>query len=371
MSSLAATQADGMYIPPSYLESGAYKKKSISQYAGSKGHNQFLQRNVCRFELPFDGFCTDCNAIVGKGTRFNAHKSHVDDYFTTKIYEFTTRCRACGKTEFIIRTNPKERTFDYISGIRKKVEEFDSAEAGTHGVIDTEFGNGILQYKNGQIHGVDADSNDPTAPASSSSLNLLERNVAGHRKVQTEHEHMESLLALNSWKVDDADVNASVRATFRKDRKAKKRRLGNAAELGLGRGIELARVNDDDVKMAKHTMDMQRRQNHQGSGNNAYQSEKDRFSTVRSGSIFASSQAKSSRKKKGDEIRSEKKEKDTRKDGTSARPKQKIPIQLHHEQKSLSINKKKVAEGKSPEFDVSPEQGALAALSSLYASDSD
>ena len=46
MSSLAATQADGMYIPPDYLESGAYKKKSLNQYANSKGHNQFLQRNV-------------------------------------------------------------------------------------------------------------------------------------------------------------------------------------------------------------------------------------------------------------------------------------------------------------------------------------
>lgn len=46
MSSLAATQADGMYIPPDYLESGAYKKKSLNQYNNSKGHNQFLQRNV-------------------------------------------------------------------------------------------------------------------------------------------------------------------------------------------------------------------------------------------------------------------------------------------------------------------------------------
>ena len=46
MSSLSATQADGMYIPPDYLESGAYKKKSLNQYNNSKGHNQFLQRNV-------------------------------------------------------------------------------------------------------------------------------------------------------------------------------------------------------------------------------------------------------------------------------------------------------------------------------------
>jgi len=41
MSSLSATQADGYYIPPSYIESGAYKKQSINQYAKSKGHNQY------------------------------------------------------------------------------------------------------------------------------------------------------------------------------------------------------------------------------------------------------------------------------------------------------------------------------------------
>ena len=37
MSSLSATQADGYYIPPQYLTSGAYKKKSVSEFTtGSK-----------------------------------------------------------------------------------------------------------------------------------------------------------------------------------------------------------------------------------------------------------------------------------------------------------------------------------------------
>ena len=121
MSSLNATQADGYYVPPEYFESGAYKKQSVSKFAGSKGHNQYLQRSVVRFELPFDGFCTHCSAHVGKGTRFNAHKAHVDVFFTTKIYEFTTKCRACAHAVFRIRTNPKDRTFDYTEGIRKKV----------------------------------------------------------------------------------------------------------------------------------------------------------------------------------------------------------------------------------------------------------
>jgi len=364
MSSLAATQADGMYIPPEYLESGAFKKKSLNQFNKSKGHNQFLQRNVCRFELPFDGFCTGCNEIVGKGTRFNAHKAHVDDYFTTKIYEFTTRCRKCGDVEFRIRTNPKERTFDYVSGIRKKVEEFDSAEAGTHGVIDTELGNGILQYKNGKIQG------DDQTTSVSTSLNLLERNVAGHRKVQTEHEHMESLLELNSWKDEDADANAAVRASFRKDRKDKKRRLKDASSLGLGRGIELKGITADDANAAKYTMDMHKRHK---SSVNAHQSEKDKFVSVRSGSIFSqqkkkkSSRRKSSQKKVANSpqtIDNNKKESNDDNERKSAPQKRKIIIRDNQITSVRASTKKQEEESPS-------DGGALTALSYLYASDSD
>jgi coiled-coil domain-containing protein 130 len=52
MSSLAATQADGYYLPPEYYDSGTYKKKSKNAFAKSKGHNQYEQSGVVRFELP-------------------------------------------------------------------------------------------------------------------------------------------------------------------------------------------------------------------------------------------------------------------------------------------------------------------------------
>ena len=275
MSSLAATQADGYYVPPEYLESGAYKKKSINQFNKSKGHNQFLQRGVCRFELPFDGFCTKCDAICGKGTRYNTHKAHVDDYFTTKIYEFTTRCRACGDCEFKIRTNPKERTFDYVSGIRKKVEEFDTVAVGTHGVIDTEVGNGIHHYSNGKID----------APTTGGALNALEKSATGLRKKLSEAEHVESLLQVNAKLETDSDANAAIRKAFRTDRKAKKRRLGAAGRMGLGRGIELATENEGDAAAAKLAIETAR---HRSSDRRARESERHNFSSVRTESIFAS-----------------------------------------------------------------------------------
>ena len=138
MSSLAATQADGYYVPPEYYDSG--QKKTKNQIEGSKGHNQFVQRGVVRFELPYDGFCENCGDHVGKGTRFNAVKTKVGNYFSTPIWEFTMSCRVCAAQTFRIRTNPRERSFDYEQGIHKQVQEFDTDKAGTAGVIDTDSG---------------------------------------------------------------------------------------------------------------------------------------------------------------------------------------------------------------------------------------
>lgn len=270
MSSLSATQADGYYVPPEYYESGAYKKESVSKFAGSKGHNQYLQRSVVRFELPFDGFCTHCSAHVGKGTRFNAHKAHVDDYFTTKIYEFTTKCRACAQSTFKIRTNPQERTFDYIEGIRKKVEEFDTTEAGTAGIIDTDVGAGIIPSSGAGSSTVD------------SNLSRLERTAAGERKAQTEYGRLESIQRLNdSTTKDDAGSNANLRATYRKARQGRKRRIGDAEAIGLGRNIELAEVNTADDATSKEVFAQRI-----VIDGKARKRERDSFQAVRSESIF-------------------------------------------------------------------------------------
>mmetsp|Transcript_33168 Transcript_33168/g.72737 ORF Transcript_33168/g.72737 Transcript_33168/m.72737 type:complete len:426 (-) Transcript_33168:1647-2924(-) len=302
MSSLSATQADGYYAPPEYYESGAYKKQSISQYAGSKGHNQYLQRSVVRFELPYDGFCTKCSAHVGKGTRFNAKKSHVDDYFTTKIWEFETRCRACADCTFKIRTNPKGRCFDYVEGIRRKVEEFDTQEAGTEGVIDTDVGNGIIPSNgpdDAAVNGATGTSTRSTGGSSvpgtsarsaadgvngvsSNPLSRLERTAVGERKAQMEFGRLESIKRLNNATLkDDAATNAAVRATYRKARQGKKRRLSNAARIGLGNSIELTEPVQEDVAASKDAFGTR-----QILDNRARKRETDAFKMIRTGSIF-------------------------------------------------------------------------------------
>lgn len=274
MSSLSATQADGYYVPPAYLESGKFKKQSLNQFAGSKGHNQYLQRSVVRFELPHDGFCMGCKTHVGKGTRFNAHKAHVDDYFTTKIWEFTMKCRACANTTFKIRTDPKERGFAYISGIKKKVEEFDTVAAGTAGIIDTDLGNGIIEGN---------ETVDAAVGHASKALAKLEKSVMGEREAMSERDQMATLLKLNEGSMwDDAASNASLRATYRSVRKAKKRRFCAAAAAGLGKGIEISDPLENDASKARCAF----RDGKSSSDKRARSREKDSFFQLRSQSIF-------------------------------------------------------------------------------------
>lgn len=93
---------------------------------------------------------------------------------------------------------------------------------------------------------------------------------------------MTSLLQLNQKLETDADANAAIRKTFRNDRKAKKRRLNDAAKAGLGRGIELLTgETNDDVCMAKSVMQ-------KACNGQAHKSERDKFKGIRASGIFDS-----------------------------------------------------------------------------------
>ena len=51
-----------------------------------------------------------------------------------------------------------QKCFDYVSGIKKKMEEFDTVEAKSLGVIDTDFGYAIHNFTNGVLQGTSGDS---------------------------------------------------------------------------------------------------------------------------------------------------------------------------------------------------------------------
>jgi coiled-coil domain-containing protein 130 len=172
----------------------------------------------------------------------------------------------------VIRTNPKERGFDYVSGIHKQIQEFDTKEAGTVGYIDTEYGNKFVTEG--------ANSN--------SALGQLESVASSKRKVMTEQDELQALIKSNSQtKFDDATSNANLRATFRVERRGRKRRLKDGTARGWKSGMELADERVEDIATARSM-----------TYRNGKQVERESFGKLRRSSIFAEGNDKQGRRSK-------------------------------------------------------------------------
>ncbi len=234
------------------------------------------------------------------------------------------------------------------------------------GVIDTEISDGIHQFKNGVIavSSTDESQNISTIGA----LHLLEKNAAGHRKILTEHDQMVSLLQINSKMGEDADVNAALRATFRKDRKAKRQRFSDASKIGLGRGIELAGLTEEDRNNAKIAMNIKK-----GLGNSAHESERKLFQSIRSDGIFSSQKDSSIASCRQSKYMSLKNNDSTVKEGNihvprKRRQKQKIPVNSIN--RPINVASVASESSKNVKISILSEQNSLLALGD-YRSDSD
>ena len=126
MSTLAAARADNFYYPPEWTpEQGSLNKFNNSHGALGKRANKISEGIlVIRFEMPYNCWCLGCNNHIGKGVRYNAEKKKAGAYFTTPIWEFSMKCHLCD-TLLVIRTDPKGRDYEFVSGVRRKVEEFE------------------------------------------------------------------------------------------------------------------------------------------------------------------------------------------------------------------------------------------------------
>ena len=104
---MAERKAQNKWYPPDWDP----KMGSLNKYHGThalreRANKLHLGILVIRFEMPFNIWCGQCNAHIGKGVRYNAQKKAVGNYFTTKIYEFAMTCHLCGG-RIVVRTNPK------------------------------------------------------------------------------------------------------------------------------------------------------------------------------------------------------------------------------------------------------------------------
>ncbi len=124
MSSLAATQADGYYLPPEYYEAAQKNPKLTKNqwyHKQQHGHSSTNAQKTVRFELPYNALCQNCQAYISRGTRYNAVKrrptniaAHTDD-----IWEFHMTCRVCHTQEFIVKTDPLHQQFVFVQGLQR------------------------------------------------------------------------------------------------------------------------------------------------------------------------------------------------------------------------------------------------------------
>ncbi|TDH67692.1 hypothetical protein CCR75_008683 [Bremia lactucae] len=225
MSSLAAAQADGYYYPVQWRP----EYGSINKYQGShplgKRAKKLISDGVLvvRFEMPYGVWCTHCDAHIGRGVRFNARKKQAGRYFTSTIWEFCMKCPNCSG-EMVIRTDPKARGYELISGVRQKAAMEDAEERQTERL------------------------NDPglTAKLQEDPFLRLEHENEDKRAATKRSRGLEALVELQDAEFkDDYASNSALRAQFRNKKKKLKRREQEANRLGLG--ISLLDVHQDDV----------------------------------------------------------------------------------------------------------------------------
>jgi coiled-coil domain-containing protein 130 len=281
MSSLAASQADGYYLPPEYYESGAYKRQSKNDWwkkqRGERSQQKGEKRSggkekgssssgeaVVRFELPSSGTCEGCRAWISRGTRYNAVKIKTDaTHFTTPIWEFRITCRTCGQQEFVIRTDPAARGFAYVSGIQRQQRHDDTEKQEEEEVSETPTG-----------------------------LEQVEKLKAGERRAQTELEQLQALQCLSDQTYrDDADRNAELRKVARVGRKKRKRLLQESRALGWHErdGVNPVLLETDVTDRAEAAI---------ATYGDARGSEKRRLNSLRRSSIFSKDKSSERRKRK-------------------------------------------------------------------------
>ena len=229
MSTLSAARADNFYFPPNWDPS----KTSLSEHTGhTKGRNQYEQKGLIRFELPFDGWCAGCGRHVGKGVRFNASKDADGKHHSTTIWWFSMQCPSC-TTKFVIKTDPAKSDYAYVSGIRRKVESYDADEAdGARELVDTDHR---------AMEKALAKRKDPMA--------ALEKRGEDAKKAKRLAGELADDWARAERFADDYDANRALRRRHRADRKDAKARDGMAARLGLA--CELLPPDAADADAAK------------------------------------------------------------------------------------------------------------------------
>ena len=125
---MADRKAVNKYYPPDWEP----KHGSINKYRGQHPLRERAKKIsegilVVRFEMPYNVWCTSCDAHIGKGVRYNAEKKQAGNYFSTKIWSFRMKCHLCSAW-MEIQTDPANRDYKMVSGVKQKTETREESE---------------------------------------------------------------------------------------------------------------------------------------------------------------------------------------------------------------------------------------------------
>ncbi|KAF0972643.1 hypothetical protein FDP41_008892 [Naegleria fowleri] len=132
---MAERKATNKYIPPDF---DPKKHSSVNKYRNSHPLRKRASKLktegslVIRFELPYDGICTNCETNIARSTRFNARKYQKDgeSYLSTPIYTFEMKCYECSG-KIVIKTDPQHATYVCEQGLKWKTQPLLNVQASS------------------------------------------------------------------------------------------------------------------------------------------------------------------------------------------------------------------------------------------------
>ena len=226
MSALQATQADGYYNPPDW---NPRDHGSREKYHRSKGKNQYEQKGVIRFEMMYDSRCLGCERFIGRGTRFNALKQRSGKYYTTTIWSFHMKCASCPQ-KFVIRTDPENRDYEFVSGIKRMAKT-------------------RLKTARDELLEIEEERERKSKDA----FYRLAKEKEDKERASRKRTRLERLSEVSERRSrDPASVNASLRKRFREEKKLFKNMEDRRESLGWDKSIRLLPVSGEDVLISRH-----------------------------------------------------------------------------------------------------------------------
>ena len=179
--------------------------------------------------MPVNVWCEGCHEHIARGVRYNAEKKKCGTYFSSDVFEFQMNCHLCGQ-RFIIKTDPQNRDYEFVSGLRRKVETFDVKDIGTR-----EF-----DEKEQALMRTDA-------------IRSLENKEEDALNFQKAVPALDGIKSIQDRLYQDEDsLNRTVRDKLRGMRKAEERRENRAKAAGLG--IHLLPTSKSDIKASRSVL---------------------------------------------------------------------------------------------------------------------